>query len=84
MISKEDDKEIENMELKPMKKSQALKDGLDSFAKTIRYILYEIEANPEDSLRDIANDALMDNKIPLACNMIEGDYEIVPHEWETG
>ena len=53
--------------------------GLDSFAQAITYILCEIEANPSDSLRDIANEALVNCSIPLACNE---DLSVEPHKWE--
>ncbi|MCK5608504.1 hypothetical protein KAR91_41870 [Candidatus Pacearchaeota archaeon] len=43
MISKEDDKEIENMELKPTVKSPALKDGLSCAKVKKEYILDVID-----------------------------------------
>ena len=55
-------------------------DGLYGFAQAITYILCEVEANPNDSLRDIANEALINCNIPLACNE---DLSVEPHEGEA-
>ena len=52
---------------------------LDRFKLALNYALHEIESNPEDSLKDIVNDAFLNCNIPLVSNK---DYIIDDFDWD--